>query len=66
MDWKAILWNIVFAILISWTGGLGILITRIAKGKWSNVTWSYVPIFWLPVFFSWPVAIAALVGMFDK
>jgi len=42
------------------------LITRIAKGKWSNVKWAYIPIFWIPVVTSWPVAIAALFGKFDE
>jgi hypothetical protein len=65
MNWKTILWNIFFASLISWTGGIGILITRIAKGNWTRVSWSYIPIFWIPVLFSWPVGVAALVGMFD-
>lgn len=61
-----IMYNILFAMLISWTGGIGILITRIAKGNWSSHAWSYVPIFWLPIFFSWPVALVALFGGFDK
>jgi len=59
-----ILVNVILSILITTTGGIGILITRIVKGQWSNVTWSYVPIFWIPFFFSWPVGVAALFGMF--
>ena len=65
MNVYSIMYNILFAMLISWTGGIGILITRIAKGKWSNQLWTYVPIFWIPVFFSWPVALVALFGGFD-
>lgn len=61
-----LIWNILYAILIFFLGGLGIFITRIAKGKWSNVKWSYVPIFWIPVLCSWPVSIAVLMGQFDK
>ena len=55
----------MFSTLIFFGGGLGILITRIAKKKWSNVKWSYIPLFWIPVLSSWPVAIAALIGKFD-
>lgn len=58
--------NFLFASLIFCLGGIGILITRIIKGKWNNVQWSYVPIFWIPVFTSWPVAIAALFEKFDE
>ena len=57
--------NLLYAILILFMGPIGILITRIANGKWSNVKWSYIPIFWIPVITSWPVAIAALFGKFD-
>ena len=60
------LWNLLFSTLILFLGGLGILITRIAKGKWANVKWSYVPIFWFPILSSWPVAISALLGHFDE
>jgi len=60
------MYNIMFSMLISWTGGIGIFITRIAKGNWTSQAWSYIPIFWLPIFFSWPVALAALFGGFDK
>ena len=66
MKIKNILMNFVFATLIFIFGGLGILITRIAKGKWGNVKWSYVPVFWIPLLTSWPVAIAALIGKFDN
>ena len=66
MKAKEVFMNIVFATLIFFLGGIGILITRIAKKKWKNVKWSYIPIFWFPVLSSWPVAIAALIGKFDK
>jgi ABC-type multidrug transport system permease subunit len=61
-----ILWNLLFATLIFFLGGLGIFLTRIAKGKWSNVKWSYIPVFWIPVLSSWPVAISAIMGHFDQ
>lgn len=66
MEFVQFLWNVLFATLIFFGGGLGILVTRISKKKWSNVKWSYVPIFWIPVLSSWPVAISALVGGFDS
>jgi uncharacterized membrane protein len=66
MDVKEFFMNLFFSTLIMLLGGLGILITRIAKGKWSNVKWAYIPIFWIPVVTSWPVAIAALFGKFDE
>ena len=58
-------WNLFFAFLISWTGGLGLFIMRAMKGKWSNQLWSYVPLFWIPIFFSWPISLAALFGAYD-
>lgn len=61
-----IFWNMVYSTLILFLGGLGIFITRIKKNKWTNVKWSYLPIFWFPVLSSWPVAIAALIGKFDE
>jgi hypothetical protein len=64
-EYKGFFWNFVFANLIFWLGGLGILITRIAKGQWKNQLWTYIPIFWLPILCSWPVGIAALFGYFD-
>ena len=63
---KTILYNILFAMLISFLGGIGIFITRIAKGNWTAHTWSYIPIFWIPIFFSWPVALTVLFGGFNK
>jgi len=62
MDFNSFLFNLLFSILISWTGGLGIFITRALKGNWSAHAWSYIPIFWIPVFFSWPVALVVLFG----
>ena len=59
-------WNLLFATLVFFLGGLGILITRIAKGNWANVKWSYLPIFWFPVLSSWPVSISVLLGHFDQ
>jgi hypothetical protein len=35
------------------------------KGDWTKQQWSYVPVFWVPIVSSWPVAAAALFGMFD-
>lgn len=66
MGFVQILYNMMFSSLILFLGGLGILITRIAKKKWGNVKWAYIPIFWFPVLSSWPVAIAALIGKFDE
>jgi hypothetical protein len=66
MGFKQVMWNMVFSTLILFLGGLGIFITRIAKKKWTNVKWSYIPLFWFPVLSSWPVAIAALIGKFDE
>ena len=57
--------NFLFSVLILFMGPFGMLIVRIVKGKWKNVGWSYIPIFWIPVLTSWPVAIAALIGKFD-
>ena len=57
--------NFIFSVLILFMGPFGMLIVRIIKGKWKNVLWSYIPIFWIPVITSWPVAIAALIGKFD-
>jgi len=64
-NYNGIMWNLLFSILISWTGGLGILATRIAKNNWSGQAWIYVPIFWIPVIFSWPPALAVLFGFLD-
>ena len=58
-------WNLLWAVLISWTGGLGLFIMRYFKGCWGNQIWTYLPIFWIPVFFSWPIALTALIGFFD-
>jgi len=63
---KKLMKNVIFSLIILFTGGLGIFITRIAKNKWTNVKWSYIPIFWIPVLSSWPVSIAVLIGQFDK
>ena len=63
--YTGIWWNLFFAFLISWTGGLGLFIMRAMKGKWTNQIWSYIPIFWIPIFFSWPIALAALFGFYD-
>ena len=65
MDWKKILLNLFLAVLIFITGPLGILITRAVKSTWTKVWWSYIPLFWIPVMTSWPVAVAAAVGLFD-
>jgi hypothetical protein len=65
MGFKEIFFNFIFSLLILFMGPFGMLIVRIVKGKWKNVLWSYIPIFWIPVITSWPVAIAALIGKFD-
>ena len=66
MELKDMFFNFIYATLIFFFGAIGMLIIRIAKGKWNNVTWSYIPVFWIPVITSWPVAIAALIGKFDE
>jgi len=58
-------WNVIYAILIFFLGGFGILIMRIFKGVWTNQLWSYIPIFWFPMVTSWVVSIAVLLGFFD-
>lgn len=55
-------YNFIFACLISFTGGFGIFITRLLKSNWTGQTWTYVPIFWIPIIFSWPVALTVLFG----
>jgi hypothetical protein len=65
MDWKKILINLVLALLVQFTGILGIIITRIVKGAWNNQLWTYIPIFWIPILTSWPVALSVLFGFFD-
>jgi len=64
-SYVGIWWNLFFAFLISWTGGLGMFIMRAMKGCWGNQLWSYIPIFWIPVLFSWPISLAALFGFYD-
>lgn len=63
--YTGIWWNLFWAFLISWTGGLGMFIMRYCKGAWGNQIWTYLPIFWIPVFFSWPIALTAVIGFFD-
>lgn len=63
--YNGILWNLLFSVLIFFTGFVGVIIMRIMKGVWANQIWTYLPIFWLPVFFSWPVSLTALFGLFD-
>ena len=57
--------NIIYAIIIFFFGGFGILAMRIFKWQWSNQLWSYIPIFWIPMTTSWIVSIAVLLGYFD-
>jgi hypothetical protein len=64
-SYTGIWWNLFFGFIISWTGGLGLFIMRFMKGNWGGQIWSYLPIFWIPVLFSWPVALAALFGFYD-
>lgn len=63
--YNGFLWNLLFSALIFFTGFIGILIMRIMKGMWANQIWTYLPIFWIPIFFSWPVSLTALFGFFD-
>jgi len=58
-------WNLLWAFIISWTGGLGMFIMRYCKGKWTNQLWSYIPIFWIPILFSWTISLATLIGLYD-
>lgn len=60
-------YNLLFSTLVLWTGIIGILITHMCKGSWSIAPgWTWVPIFWLPLFTSWPVALSVLFGGFDS
>jgi len=63
--YTGILWNLFFAFLTFWLGGLGMFIMRGMKGQWSNQLWSYIPIFWIPIFLSWPISISVLFGYYD-
>ena len=57
--------NFLWACLVFWLGGLGLLITRICKGNWTSQAWTYIPFFWVPVIGSWPVSLAVLFGGLD-
>jgi hypothetical protein len=56
----------MYSLLVTFTGGFGLFVTRIMKGNWSSHLWTYVPIFWIPVLFSWPVGLVVLFGGLDK
>lgn len=58
-------YNFMFSMLVTMTGGFGLFVTRLMKGNWTGQQWTYVPIFWLPIFFSWPPALTVLFGGFD-
>jgi len=66
MVFKNIFYNFLYSLLVTFTGGFGLLVTRIAKGNWGSHTWTYVPIFWIPIFLSWPAGLVVLFGGFDK
>lgn len=63
--YNTFLWNFAFATAIFWIGGPAYFVMRYMKGDWQKHTWSYIPVFWLPIMFSWPVSLTALFGGFD-
>ena len=67
MAFSGFLWNLVFSTLVLCTGILGILITHLFKSSWGVAPgWTWIPIFWLPFFTSWPVSLSILIGGFDR
>ena len=65
MAYNGIYWNIFFAGLTWFFGGLGMFFTRYMKGSWSAAWWDYIPIFWIPVLTSWISSISILRGAYD-
>ena len=57
--------NFLWATLVFLLGGLGLFIARATKNNWTDVGWSYIPVFWVPVLGSWPASIAVLFGGLD-
>ena len=66
MAYNGIWWNIVFAGITFFFGGLGMFFTRFMKGAWSQAWWNYIPIFWIPVLTSWIPSISILRGAYDS
>jgi hypothetical protein len=64
MDFAKFKTNAIYAGLILMLGFPGIVIARIGKGNWTNHTWSWGPLFWIPIL-NWPVSLVVLFGGFD-
>jgi len=65
MDFEKIKTNIFLSVLIFFLGLPGILVARIMKGNWTAHTWSWMPLFWIPML-NWPISTVVLFGGFDK
>jgi hypothetical protein len=66
MGYNGIGWNLLFAGITYFFGGLGMFFTRYMKSAWSQVWWNYIPIFWIPILMSWIPAICILLGWYDS
>ncbi len=56
--------NAMLSLAIFFLGLPGILIARVMKGNWTAHTWSWVPLFWIPIL-NWPISTIVLFGGFD-
>jgi hypothetical protein len=65
MGYNGFFFNIFFAGITFFFGGLGMFITRYMKGSWWTAMWDYIPIFWIPVLTSWIPAVSILRGAYD-
>ena len=65
MGYNGFFFNIIFAGLTFFFGGIGMFFTRYMKGSWSKAWWDYIPILWIPVLTSWIPAASILRGAYD-
>ena len=65
MGYNGIWWNIFFATITFFFGGLGMFFTRYMKSAWTQAWWDYIPMFWIPVISSWIPAVSILRGTYD-
>ena len=61
MDFKS---NFFLSLAIFFLGLPGLLIARVAKGNWAAHTWTWIPLFWIPIL-NWPASTIVLFGGFD-
>jgi hypothetical protein len=47
MGYNGFFFNILFAGLTFFFGGIGMFFTRYMKGSWSKAWWDYIPILWI-------------------